>query len=64
MSRGAYTIEIKKTSDNRFLAVMLFSGRSKYDSSAILGPYKTSVNAERSGRLFAKKVGIEVAGIA
>lgn len=61
MKSGAYTITIKQNASDRFIAILDHSSRNRFDTPAIIGPYKTEKMARSMAEKFAAKVGIPVA---
>lgn len=61
MSNGAYTINILPQSTGKFCATLVHSNSGRYDTPAMIGPYKTEKMARSMAVKFAAKVGIAVA---
>jgi hypothetical protein len=61
MSNGTYTIIIKQSAADRFVAILDHSNRNRYEAPAMIGPYKTEKIARSMAVKFAAKVGIPAA---
>lgn len=60
MSNGTYTITVKPTASNKFTATLVHSTSGRYDTPAMIGPYKTEKMAYSMAVKFAAKVGVAV----
>jgi len=61
MSNGTYTITVKQNTPDRFIAILDHSARNRFETPAMIGPYKTEKMARSMAERFAAKVGIQVA---